>query len=97
MTAKARNRTGLALCGLYGVLSALSVLGSVLQSDPKGSFVLLQVPLVPALGLAFALGGEHYVEGMSWVSAYVVFMPATLAMLYAAGWAFGRLWSARHR
>ena len=81
------------LCGLYAGVVIVAVVASLTVSDPKGWFVLLQLPLVPVLAVLALLGLERVIGG-SWWGAYAVCVPATLLVLYGLGWASDWL---RHR
>lgn len=85
------SRIGLALCVLYAVLMGLCVWGSMAaEGDPKGAFVLLQLPLAMQLGALDWLGVPG-LSRLSWTAAYALIGLPTFALLYGAGWALGRL------
>ncbi|GGY56341.1 hypothetical protein GCM10007387_43520 [Pseudoduganella albidiflava] len=83
------SRTGLGLSGMYVAVTAAAVAAALWAEpgDPKGSYVLLQLPI--ALQLA-ALPDSllQRMGGMSWTMAYLAIWPPTLLALYALGhWA----------
>ncbi|OQP74781.1 hypothetical protein IA54_011720, partial [Xanthomonas phaseoli pv. syngonii LMG 9055] len=65
------------------------------QGDPKGYFVLLQLPLTPQLIALDALHADAWLTNMLWATSYVLLVPPFLAVLYAFGhavqWLIARL------
>ncbi len=85
------SKTGLGLCTLYLAFTALCVWGSLTtEGDPKGEFVLRQLPLTGALLLVDGLGLDSALDGLSWVACYALLVPLTLAFLYGFGWLVGK-------
>lgn len=78
------SRLGVILCAVYAVIIVLCV-GITSGADPKGKFVLLQLPLVFHDALIFKLGLNRYFEKMSWLETYLALVPPTFIFLYAVG------------
>ena len=88
------STTGLILCGFYASLSlACLVLAPLHTGDGVGAYILLRLPLEPAIFLLASLGLDDLVKGMSWALGYILLLPPTLAMIYACGWVIGWLCS----
>lgn len=83
--------TGLALCTLYLLLSGWLVYEAQTAGDPKGRFVLMQLPIALQLSLLHALGLGAQVRGMGWAGSYLLLVPPLLAVLYTGGWLLGRI------
>ena len=82
------SRTGLALCIAYLAVVALCVwLTFSGEGDPKGRFVLLQLPI--ALQMSPFMRQNSSLEGLSWVGAYALFGIPTLIFLYGTGHVIG--------
>ena len=81
-----RNVLSLVLCGMYVAATAACWIyvfsGNV---DPKGDFVLKQLPIALQMALADALGLRSLLTNMSWATAYAIFVPLTVGFLYALG------------
>jgi hypothetical protein len=85
------SKIGLAFCLVYVALAGLCIWASLDSAgDPKGSFVLLQLPLVLQLGLLDWLGLSSLLRGASWPVAYSAIGSLTLAVLYLSGWLVSR-------
>lgn len=81
------SRLGLGLTGIYAAGTAAALVAAlcwVASGDPKGSYVLLQLPI--ALQLA-ALPDSllRRMGGMSWTMVYLVIWPPTVLVLYGLG------------
>ncbi len=88
MTAHSRrfSRLGLGLCTIYLLLAVASVAWAALAAgDPKGRFVLLQLPIALQGAILDSLGLGPVLERLSWESAYVVLALPTFALLYLVG------------
>jgi hypothetical protein len=86
---------GIVLAGLYVILSlAFVVYGISIEGDPKGKFVLMQLPIALQLALADYLGLLPMLSGLSWAAGYFFFFLPTIAMLYGLGWIFQRTFAA---
>ncbi|KER85517.1 hypothetical protein [Xanthomonas arboricola] len=79
---------GTVLCLLYVAATALCVwAASDAGGDPKGHFVLLQLPLTPQLTVLAAIGADAWLTDMPWVTSYLLLVPPFLAALYLFGYA----------
>jgi hypothetical protein len=79
------SRTGIFLCAVYLIAVAVCVGMATSASDPKGSYVLLQLPLALQFAFLDAIGALRYFAGLSWPTAYAVLGLPTLVFLYYAG------------
>ena len=79
------RKTGIVLCTIYLALTTVFVAFALATSDPKGRFVLLQIPIAQQDKLVRSWGLGWLLEDMSWVTAYALLVPATLIVLYIAG------------
>lgn len=81
------SKTGLILAGWYVIPAATCIYyGYSDQGDPKGSFVLKQIPIVLQMAAADSIGLGGILEHMSWIAAYIVFIPLTVIFLYFSGY-----------
>ncbi|APO96455.1 hypothetical protein [Xanthomonas vesicatoria] len=79
---------GAVLCLLYVAVTALCVwAANSAGGDPKGHFVLLQLPLTPQLAALDALNADAWLTGMPWLTGYLLLVPPFLAVLYLFGYA----------
>ena len=76
---------GLTLCVIYGVIALALVALALSESDPKGRFVLLQLPIALQMGFVHAVGLGGLLHGLSWTMAYVCLGIPTLVALYFGG------------
>ncbi|MCC4614377.1 hypothetical protein LL963_20150 [Xanthomonas campestris pv. esculenti] len=77
---------GLLLCLPYLAVTLLCVWAANASTDPKGSFVLLQLPLTPQLEVVHAVGATAFLEHLSWAWAYALLYQPMLAGLYLLGY-----------
>ncbi|CAM4388101.1 hypothetical protein CR156_13665 [Stenotrophomonas lactitubi] len=87
--------TGLALCVAYLLFTAWLVHGAQSDADPKGTYILMALPITLQSAALDAIGAGGLLYGKPWSTAYAVLVPPTLLFLYAAGWWIER--SARGR
>lgn len=88
------SKIGFILCFLYLTITGLCVGASLSSSgDPKGDFVLLQLPLALQLAALDWLGLSRILSNLSWTGAYLLIGLPTLVLLYSIGWGLGRLFS----
>lgn len=85
------SKFGLILCTLYVAISVLCIWTGATSSDPKGSFVLLQLPLALQATLLHSLGVNHFLDNLSWPAVYALIGLPTLAILYSVGAAVGSI------
>lgn len=75
------------LCGLYLAATVVCLVWAFLASgDPKGHFVLMQLPLAPIAAMIQAVGLGYLIRDLNWISAYVVLFSLSLGFLYLMGW-----------
>lgn len=87
------NRLGLSLGAVYLALTLLLVWAAhSSEGDPKGHFVLLQLPIALPLAVVDLLGLTNLIREWSFPVAYSVFVPATCIALYASGIAISYVW-----
>jgi hypothetical protein len=80
------SRLGLGLCITYLVLALAAVAWSALAAgDPKGRFVLVQLPIAIQAAVLDSLGLGSLLDGLSWVGAYIALALPTFALLYGVG------------
>jgi hypothetical protein len=87
------NILGSALCVAY-LLITLFCLWSAYsaETDFKGQFVALQIPLTLPLSLLDLLDLSDWIKNWDWVIGYAIFVPFTLLVLYGIGAAITRIW-----
>lgn len=80
------SRTGLLLCVPYAALIAGCIAFVFLGSaDPKGSYVLLQLPIALQSALVAGIGLAPRLESISWPAAYALLAGPVFALLYGLG------------
>ena len=80
------SRAGAILCAVYVAICVLAVAYSVLASgDPKGRFVIFQMPIVIQSALLDAVGLGSLLVGLSWPAAYALLALPVLPLLYGLG------------
>lgn len=85
------SRTGLILCAIYTLASVATwVYASTRTGDPKGTYVLMQLPVALAHAAAWKLGLLPLLEPLPDIVVWVLFFLPTLAVVYGAGWLAGR-------
>ena len=85
------SKVGIGLCVVYLAATACCVYSSLgAEGDPKGQFVLLQLPIALQLEALDAIGFRPVPGQLSWAGAYTLVVPPTLAGLYGLGWLFAR-------
>ena len=85
------SKTGAALVLVYAVITVGCIIVSlVIQGDPKGSFVLLQLPIAFQIGPLQALGLGEFLASLGWVASYFIFGVPTIFGLYFVGSTIGR-------
>ena len=89
------SKTGAALALCYAVITMACIGVSISdQGDPKGSFVLLQLPIAVQAALLDSIGLGEFLTSLGWVSTYIVLGVPTIIILYIIGRFLGRLLSA---
>jgi hypothetical protein len=90
---KSLNRLGLVLCIIYLIIVGLFLsAGLASGEDPKGQFVLLQLPISVQLAILDELGLTLYFKNWSWPIAYAAFIPPACFGLYFIGIFVTRVW-----
>ena len=72
MNIRPLSKTGLILGGLYLAVILTCVIGAQFITDPKGKFIVLQIPVVLPHGLLLKLGATGLLQGLSWPALYFV-------------------------
>lgn len=80
------SRIGLWLCGIYAATIAACV-GFVFlgNTDFKGNYVLLQLPIALQSVIVSNLGLGPFLKDISWLAAYALFASPVFALLYGLG------------
>lgn len=90
---KNHNKTGLALCAIYLLLTGLCLWAAYSAgADFKGQFVMLQLPIALQLGLLDFVGFGALTHNLSWLTGYLILVPLTLLFLYSVGIFLTYLW-----
>jgi hypothetical protein len=90
----ALSKLGLGLCVVYLAIVCICVYGANTGGeDSKGAYVLLQLPLALQMAALDAIGLRGLYSGLSWVAAYLLFVPLTLIFLYSVGSALGKVFA----
>jgi len=79
------SRTGLSLCAVYAAAIAACVASGFLGGDPKSKYVLLQLPIALQSALVVELGLAPSIQGISWLTAYVVLASPVFGLLCGLG------------
>ena len=80
------SRTGLSLCALYAAVIVGCIAFVFLGNpDPKGSYVVLQLPIALQSALVVSIGLAPLLENISWPVAYVLLAGPVFALLYGIG------------
>jgi hypothetical protein len=66
------SKTGLILGRLYLAVILACGIGAQFITDPKGKFIVLQIPVVLPHGLLLALDATEFLNGLSWPAVYFV-------------------------
>ncbi len=79
------SKVGLAFVVFYLILTLICVIWAFTVSDPKGKFVLLQLPVALQLVVVQELGYIKLLVGLSWFVIYPLIIIPTLVILYQIG------------
>lgn len=89
------SRTGFAFCAMYLSASiAIWTYASSIAGDPKGTFVLMQIPIVFAHAAAWKLGLLPLMASLPNMVVWALLFLPTLAAIYSIGWAVGLFFEA---
>jgi hypothetical protein len=80
------SRVGLVFCALYALIIAACVCWAFTVGDPKGHFVILQLPIALQGTLLVSLGLLPILVHLSWFAAYLFIGLPTFMLLYLLGW-----------
>lgn len=80
------TKTGIVLCSLYLIASVGFVIWAQFVSDPKGKYIILQMPVVLQHGLLLAFDATHILKTMNWVEVYLVLGTPMLCFLILLGY-----------
>jgi hypothetical protein len=81
------NVIGWGLCILYTAGTATCwLMAYASNADPKGNFVLKQIPIAIQLALLDWLGLRSLAHNLSWFTAYAILFPLAILVLYGIGW-----------
>lgn len=79
------TKTGIVLGSLYLIASVSFVIWAQFISDPKGKFIILQMPVVLQHGLLLAFDATHILKNMNWAEMYLVLGVPMLVFLVLLG------------
>lgn len=79
------SRTGLILAALYIGIILTCVIWAQFITDPKGKYIILQLPVVLQHGLLLAIEATSLLKGMSWPSIYLLLGTPMLIVLVFLG------------
>jgi hypothetical protein len=85
------SRVGLVFCALYALIIAACVCWAYSVGDPKGHFVILQLPIALQGTLLVSLGLLPILVNLSWFAAYLLIGLPTFMLLYLLSWLIDRL------
>jgi hypothetical protein len=85
MNIRELSRTGIIFTILYVLLCIVCVIWSLFITDPKGNYVILQIPVVLQHGALLGLGMTHLLSGMSWTSMYFFLGTPMILFIYYLG------------
>lgn len=79
------NRTGLILGAIYIIIVFVCVIWAQFITDPKGKFIILQIPVVLQHGLLMAIEATPFLKGISWLGIYLLLGIPMLVLLVILG------------
>jgi hypothetical protein len=79
------SRTGLLLGALYVGMIITCVIWAQFITDPKGKYIILQLPVVLQHGLLFAIDATWILKGMTWTGVYLLLGIPVLVFLVILG------------
>ena len=79
------SRTSVILAVLYAGIIFSCVIWAQFITDPKGKFIILQLPVVLQHGLLLALDATWLLNGMSWPGVYLLLGIPMLIILVFPG------------
>ena len=87
------NKIGLIVASIYFIIVVACIVWAVLIDDPKGKFVILQLPLTLQMAGLDEIGILKYLPHISWASAYLLIGVPTLWFFYLIGCFFDKVFS----
>lgn len=85
------SKTGLILGALYIGIIIVCVIWAQFISDPKGKFIILQLPVVLQHGLLLATDATWILKDMSWLGVYLLLGIPMLILLVVFGNIIGNI------
>lgn len=86
------SRAGLVSCAVYAAAAGvLQIAGRLFADDPKGSYVLNQLSVLPGL---YAMAGTGLAEAtldIAWLNSIPAYFLVSLLVAYAVGWGLQRV------
>jgi hypothetical protein len=80
------SKTGVGLVITYLSVMCVCIIWAQFISDPKGKFVILQIPVVLQHGFLLVFDATHLLSGASWLLIYLVLGLPMILMLALVGW-----------
>lgn len=80
------NKAGLIVASVYFFIVVACIVWAVLIDDPKGKFVILQLPLALQMAGLDSIGVLKYLPAMSWTMVYLFIGVPTLWFFYLMGY-----------
>jgi len=87
------SKIGLVLALIYLILLLACVVWAFTVTDPKGKFVILQLPLAIQMAGLDEIGILKYFTDISWTIAYVMIGIPTLLIYYCIGCILDKVFS----
>jgi len=81
------SKTGIGLITTYLLVMLICITWAQFIGDPKGKFVILQIPVVLQHGFLLVFDATHLLSGASWLLIYLVLGLPMVLMLGLVGWA----------
>ncbi len=79
------TKTGVILNAIYVAIFLICVVWAQFISDPKGNYVVLQVPVIIQHALLLVFNATHLLAGKSWITLYIILCPPMMILLGLMG------------
>lgn len=79
------NKTGMVLVLFYLTTCLIFLIWDQTITDPKGQFVIYQIPVVFQHAILMELNSNDWLNGASWPVVYLCLIPPTCFALYYLG------------
>lgn len=79
------SKTGMILGAIYIGIIIACVIWAQFISDPKGKFIILQLPVVLQHGLLLAIDATWILKGIAWPGVYLLLGLPMLVLLVLSG------------